>query len=198
MRAPAGFTLVESMVVLAIVAIVAALAMPSFARLMAHRRVLAAASDYVQALRLAQVEAIRRNRTVEVLFTGTDPLPANVLAASAAPSGAACCRLVRAAGPRGAADYVAGSGRSDDAGARVDIDAGAVRSVAFTPTGRPLDYTGPAPQALAAALVVRFTDVPSARRLCAVLSAGGAARLCDPQRAAGAPMACPASLPASC
>ena len=197
MRRHAGVTLIESLVALAIVAVLSAMVVPGFEQTLAQRRVVAAASDYVQALRLAQVEAIRRNRTVEVLFTGVDPVAANVLATPVA-SGAACCRLVRVAAPLGAADHVAGHGSSGHAGARVAIDAGAVRSVAFTPTGRPLDYTGAAPRPLAAPLVVRFTDVSSARRLCAVLSTAGSARLCDPRQANGAPMACPASLPAPC
>lgn len=197
-RRAAGFTLIEAMIALAIMAILGAMAVPNFQRLLAERRVLAAASEYVGALRTAQAEAIRRNRTVEVLFTGSDPVPANTASARAVTSGAGGNRLVRAASKRDASDYVAGYGGGDTSAA-VAIDAGTVTSIAFTSTGRPLDYTDASGgQPLTGPVTVRFTDALSSRRLCALLSPGGSVRICDPQRAATDPAGCPAALPRSC
>lgn len=192
-----GFTLIEAMIGLGIVAILGAMAVPSFARLLAERRVLAAASEYVGALRTAQVEAIRRNRTVEVLFTGSDAVPANTVTARAASSTTAANRLSRVIGPRGSGDYVGGYA-TGGAGQPVAIDAGAAQSIAFTPTGRPMDYTAPPGVPLSGPVTVRFTDRASSRRLCALLSTGGSTRICDPTLPAGDASACPATLPTPC
>lgn len=192
-----GFTLIEALIALSITAVLVAVAVPGIEPLLSQRRLLAATSDFVAALRAAQVEAIRRNRTVEVLFVAGPATAASVTTAAAVASGAAAGRMTRVVNPQGAADFVAGANPTGGP-ARVSIDAGGVRSIAFTPTGRPLDHTAAPGAALAAPIVVRFTDAPSMRRLCAVVSTGGSTRVCDPTRPAGEPQACPSSLPAPC
>lgn len=71
-RSQAGFTLVEMVVVLVIVAILAAVAMPSLSSALANQRLRAAATDLVSALLLARSEAIKRGAQVQVapLFAG--------------------------------------------------------------------------------------------------------------------------------
>lgn len=59
-----GFTLVELMVVLAIVAISATLAAPSFSQMIANYRVRGAADGILGALNFARTEALRRNTPV--------------------------------------------------------------------------------------------------------------------------------------
>lgn len=61
-----GFTIVELMIVVAIVAILAALAGPSFRELMAMMRVKTAATDIHLSLMRARSEAIKRNTNVTI------------------------------------------------------------------------------------------------------------------------------------
>lgn len=70
-RAERGFTLVELMTVVAIVAILVTVAAPSFAEMVATQRVRAAASALTESLWLARAEATKRN--TDVGFSFTDP-----------------------------------------------------------------------------------------------------------------------------
>jgi type IV fimbrial biogenesis protein FimT len=67
-----GFTLVEAMVVMSIIAILMAVAVPTFRDFTASRAVAAQISDFAGALRLARTEAIKRGRNVVVCRT-SDP-----------------------------------------------------------------------------------------------------------------------------
>jgi type IV fimbrial biogenesis protein FimT len=57
-----GFTLIELMVTIAVLAILIALAMPSFASLINSNRLTAQSNEVVAALQFARVEAVRQNR----------------------------------------------------------------------------------------------------------------------------------------
>ena len=70
MRRMRGFTLIELMTVVFIAVILAAVGVPSFARLMAGQRVKAAASNLQQALLVTRSEALKRNADVAVLPAG--------------------------------------------------------------------------------------------------------------------------------
>ena len=63
-RAGRGFTLVELMTVVSIVAILVTVAAPSFAEMVATQRVRAAASALTESLWLARAEATKRNTDV--------------------------------------------------------------------------------------------------------------------------------------
>ncbi|MDP3823388.1 MAG: GspH/FimT family pseudopilin [Burkholderiales bacterium] len=65
-----GFTLVELMTVIAIVAILAATATPSFRQLIAAQRIRGAASALTESLWVARAEALKRNADVGFLFAG--------------------------------------------------------------------------------------------------------------------------------
>ena len=65
-RRRAGFTLIELMVVLGIVAVLAGLAAPSFAAMTLRSRLSAQANEAVSAALLARSEAIKRNTTVSM------------------------------------------------------------------------------------------------------------------------------------
>lgn len=61
-----GFTLIELIITVAIIAIIAATALPSFARVIASNRVASGVNEFIAAVNLARTEAIRRNRPAGV------------------------------------------------------------------------------------------------------------------------------------
>jgi len=61
-----GFTLVEGMVVLAVIAVLAAIALPSLANVLAAQRLRAAGTDLVSSLLIARSEAIKRKARIDV------------------------------------------------------------------------------------------------------------------------------------
>ena len=64
-----GFTLLELMIIVAILGILTALAAPSFTSLLERRKIIAAAEAIQSDLRWARGEAIKRNTDVTVSFT---------------------------------------------------------------------------------------------------------------------------------
>lgn len=66
-RAVRGFTLIELMITIAIVAILAGLAMPSFKAMLANAQIRTGAQALHEGLQLARTEAIRQNQ--RVIFT---------------------------------------------------------------------------------------------------------------------------------
>jgi type IV fimbrial biogenesis protein FimT len=66
MKLARGFTAVELMVTVAVIAIVAALAAPNFNSMIQSSRLTAGANDLVAALQTARMEAIRYNARVDV------------------------------------------------------------------------------------------------------------------------------------
>jgi type IV fimbrial biogenesis protein FimT len=65
-RAASGFTLLEMMIVIAILGIVAAIAFPSFTYLSANTKIKNASTELYLALIRARNEAVKRNRLVSV------------------------------------------------------------------------------------------------------------------------------------
>jgi type IV fimbrial biogenesis protein FimT len=71
-RVRAGFGLVELMVVIAIVAILAALALPSYQQTIKNNRSATEANDLLTALDMARTEAVTRSRFVSVCASNAD------------------------------------------------------------------------------------------------------------------------------
>jgi type IV fimbrial biogenesis protein FimT len=65
-----GFTLIELIVAIAVLAILVALAVPSFTALINGNRVTSAANEMVASLQLARMESLRRNMRVAVCQSG--------------------------------------------------------------------------------------------------------------------------------
>lgn len=76
-----GFTLIELLVTMSVLAVMSAIALPSFQQFMAENRAQGKAVELAAALKTAQTEALRRNR--EVVFTLTSSVdPSSTLAGS--------------------------------------------------------------------------------------------------------------------
>ena len=72
----AGFTLLETLIALGILAVLSALALPNFASMLARTRVDASLSAFANSLHFARNEAISRNRTVLLCRTAVTADPA--------------------------------------------------------------------------------------------------------------------------
>lgn len=68
-RSVRGFTLVELMVTVAVLAVILAIGVPSFTGIMHRNRLTASANELVAALQTAKMEAIRRNSRVVICPT---------------------------------------------------------------------------------------------------------------------------------
>lgn len=71
-RGVAGFTLIELMVTLSVVAITLAVGVPSFQGIVSDNRLSSAANGLIGAINIARSEAIKRGRSVAITPTGTD------------------------------------------------------------------------------------------------------------------------------
>jgi type IV fimbrial biogenesis protein FimT len=73
MKVCRGFTLLELMVAIAVLAILATVGVPSFNELIQNNRVTTQTNELVSALNFARTEAIKRGRNVEVVVTQAAP-----------------------------------------------------------------------------------------------------------------------------
>ena len=73
MKLGRGFTLLELMVAIAVLAILATVGVPSFRELIQNNRVVTQTNELVSALNFARTEAIKRGRDVELVVTQVDP-----------------------------------------------------------------------------------------------------------------------------
>jgi type IV fimbrial biogenesis protein FimT len=142
-RKPSGFTLIELMVVVALAAIMAALAAPSFKSFVSGQRIKTAASDFVMAAIFARSEAIKRN--ADVTITAVTPEDATgwkdgwtVAVGGTALSQQQAYTGVTFSGPASAITY-SGTGRLRAAVITMTITGtdGSARCVAFDLSGLP-------------------------------------------------------------
>lgn len=159
-----GFTLVELMIVVAIIGILAAASIPAFSRWMADSRTRTAAESLQSALRLAQTEAVQRSRKVEFYLTNASP----ALSAASSTSGKNWVMQTLAPGTTTAETYLQG-GIFVTADSTVAISAGSAKAT-FNSLGRanPVTYT--------------LTNSGGNRKLNVVLNTGGGLRMCDPDK----------------
>jgi type IV fimbrial biogenesis protein FimT len=67
-----GFTLIELMISVAMLAVLLSLAAPSFARMLASNRMATQTNEFTAALNLARLEAVRRGHSVAIRADGGD------------------------------------------------------------------------------------------------------------------------------
>ncbi len=169
-----GFTLIEMMVVVAIIGLLMLVALPSYNRWIANTQIRTAAESIQNGLRLAASEAVSRNRQVDLVLT----LDAAPTAASAAdPAGQSWAVRVPAAVPQLVDSKPAAEGT------RTVVVASSTGMVSFSGLGRLTPGS--------AAVTINFTNPPNADRpLRVTVSTGGRVRMCDPAFPATDPQGC--------
>ncbi len=201
-RSPRGFTLIELMIAIALLAILVTLGLPSFTAWISNAKVRTVAESLQTGIRLAQAEAVRQNRSVVLAFTNGIPDPATAITAAASGNR----WVIQSLAQFGSAD-----GSFVQAGSLTDIAAGVtiegVSALCFNSNGRLITATAETiqsnttPQISGAACDptdATFTvDRPGSadRALKVLISASGRVRMCDPKRtlSATSPDGCPAS-----
>jgi type IV fimbrial biogenesis protein FimT len=174
-----GVTLIELLVGVAIVALVMALAMPSYSTWLQNSRLRGGAESILAGLQLARAEAVRRNTTVWFGVAGASVWSVCLVAPTVTATAVACA----------AANTVQAHTANDAAGATVAVGTFAVDGVTAG-GGNPVGFNN----------LGRLVTPPTAfnvdngaltaansRDLRVVIDAGGAARMCDPDPAVIAP-----------
>jgi type IV fimbrial biogenesis protein FimT len=171
-RVGRGFTLIEMLITVAVLAILASLAAPAFGVLLANAQIRTASEALVDGLQLARTEAIRRN--ARIIFTlgaqtgWTVTVESDGSSVQSRPAGEGSSSVILAVTPAGATKATFdGLGRlqpnTDGTGSIAQLDATVPTSVVPAGRSHPLRVT---------------------------VAGGGAVRLCDPNVAAGDARAC--------
>ncbi len=170
-----GFNLIELVIVVSLIGILAALAMPTFSTFTANSRIRTAAEGMLNGLQIARAEAVRRNTYVSLQF-GADKISWNVVA----PDGT----TIQTRGAEPATIVMAVATSTDSAGVNVTNSANTT-GVTFAGMGRMvavLDSAGNAAAPLPSVLAIRYSSTVGTTRAMCVVVASNTPRLCDPQR----------------
>lgn len=194
LRRPRGFTIVELMVTIALLALLLGLAMPSFTTWVRNAQVRTVSDALQNGLRLAQAEAVRRHRQV-VFFRTNESTCTN---ATAADDDGAFWAVRTVPLVVGDAVETVQCGQLGDVASGAAI-AGAT-ALCFNSGGRQVTNADPDIGGAACALDASGTssfDVTSTnadRPLRVLVTLGGSVRLCDPAKtlSASTPDGCPA------
>jgi len=187
-----GFSLVELMVTLSILAFVLAIGVPSFSTYIANSSLRAAATSVYGGLQKARAEAIRTNLDVQFLLTDAEPSAGNVNGLAASPTGRnwAVRVPVRPLTVPPTFELLDSRLGSEGRGSNVVVNSGGMGIITFTGVGATRS---------AAASTIAFThatlnptcDLDHGLRCTNVLvSVAGQTRLCEPGRPNTDPRSC--------
>ncbi len=203
----AGFTLLEVMITIAIIAVLLGLSVPSFRSYMENRYASSQAEVLASELRKSQIEAIKRNGTVELVMTtspvapisGLDPSALTLTVGGVSVTSPVVNLMSRVAGGTTLDDRISGVTAGEDsntASGSTHARVAGVAGVGFNSFGKVI-YTldaGGIKTNVSANTVFRiinpfYTEADSRRR-CVFISPGGAVKVCDPAATSGVGAAC--------
>jgi type IV fimbrial biogenesis protein FimT len=177
-----GFTLVEMMVTVSVLAVLLAVGMPVFSEYMASTRVRSVAENFYSGIQKARAEAIRSNEPVQFLLT--DDIPTNANSGALALTSNGKNWAIRVPGRVAGSQLIESKLVAEGGATAVVVSAGGVTTLTFNGLGA---LTAPA-----AAVVVSFTHPMNpacslglaVRCVNVLISLGGQSRLCEPGRSA--------------
>lgn len=197
MKRPRGFTLVEMMVAVAIVAILLAVAVPGFQGWIRNAEIRTAAESLQAGLNLARTEALRRNARVSLWLV--DNLGATCVRSASGkswvvsmdnPASACAAASSETVAPRLIQSRAGNDGSPNVNVAALNAAGAAASCITFNGFGlvEAACTGGGAP--LARVSLTSAAGGASARMLDVRITSGGAIRQCDPNAAAGKPTSC--------
>jgi type IV fimbrial biogenesis protein FimT len=180
-RKSRGFTLIELMITVTLFGILLAAAIPAFGTWTANARVRSTAESIQNGLRLAQAEAVRRNRQTVFALTNATPAVGATLAANGSNWFIQTLPLV--AGDPVA--FVQGGTFARQSGVTIT----GAELICFNSTGRQVTNTATglgadctAPASATTPTVFDVTKTGSDRAMRIQVSLGGQIRMCDPAK----------------
>lgn len=184
-----GFTVVELMIALGIISMLFLFGMPSFTSWVRNNQVRTAADSLQNGLRMAQNEAVRRNRRVVLILTNDTPGPMATAMDNGRSWAISTEELVAGSGE--GRDYIDGGPLSDVTG---DLRINGPGTICFSSAGRLIASEaavfGGQPCVTNAATptttyaVGRPSPKPGDRMLNVTVTLGGQVRMCNPLRVA--------------
>jgi type IV fimbrial biogenesis protein FimT len=172
-----GFTLVELMIGLAILALLLTQALPSFTSWLQNLQIRNTAESILNGLQLAKAQAVKSNTSVELVLTATSPPnAANVGAPAAATGKNWIVRTFQSTGAYTATDFI--QGRAGTEGSKNATVAATQASFVFTPLGRLLN-----PPATNVNININNSQSYGNKRpMRVIVSPGGQILMCDPNK----------------
>jgi type IV fimbrial biogenesis protein FimT len=187
-QAPAGFSLIELMIVLSVLSILLAVGMPAFGRLLHDIEIRGSAEGLRAGLQTARTEAVTRNARVRISINNSDGKPTWTL--GCVQVSARCPEIIRTYSAVADTQIRWGVENANDLSS-LDV---ALKAGQGLPSGVTFNALGAAPGVASGndAMRIDVTHVinKQARRLVLMITAAGAVRLCDPSAANDSVLRC--------
>ena len=187
-EAPAGFSLIELMIVLSVLSILFAVGMPAFGRLLHDIEIRGSAEGLRAGLQKARTEAVTRNALVRISFSNVSGRPGWTLGCVS--SSLRCPATISSYSANADTQIRWGAARSDD---QIAVST-ALAAGNRLPSGVTFNALGAAPgvesNADASRIDVTHAINEQARRLVLMITAAGAVKMCDPSAASDSVLRC--------